>query len=745
MQPYAMARPNLTGQKAPLPIGTNTYLADIANGVVLERGAAGERRLVMEEAMGGKNVYYFLTPFARGRWQVLPVGYDLRRKEWFDVAASAMRHFGREPDEALHWTETPYTFNTACFSCHVSQLTNNYRVQTDTYQTSWAEPGINCETCHGPAAEHIRVARQTPKGLPLADLKLIGLRKTAAEPMNSLCGACHAKMYPLTNSFSPGDRFFDDFGLAALEQADFYPDGRDLGENFTFTSWRLNPCVKGGQLDCVKCHTSSGRNRFPGEKADMACLPCHEEKVSHAAAHSHHQAGTEGARCVACHMPMTEFARMRRSDHSFRPPMPAATLAFGSPNACNLCHTNQTAAWADQQVRQWHPHDYQAPTLLRAGWIAAARRRDWTRLPEMVRYLASPGREEIWASSLLELLSGCEDEAKWEGVKPCLKDPSPLVRAAAAQALGQGLRPEFIPLLAAAARDDSRLVRLRAAAALAGAPPETIPGAGQAAVSQATEELLGSFLARPDDAGSYYNLGNFRLERREYDAAIQAFTTANRLQPRDVSPWSTSRWPTTSPARTPKPRPACERRSGSTPPTPPSTSTWECSWPKWNGPQRPRPPSAPPSTTMRSLRLRPLIWGCCWPRPGPKRPWPGAGAPPSCVRRNRSTFTPSPSTSTAWAAPPRRRARWKSSSHKALQPPRPTRCWAGFTKSNASPTRPSRFIAERPKTANSPARNALSSPSKSAGFPHRWPGREPADWKSAIQSRFGIVRSRGTL
>ncbi len=76
--------------------------------------------------------------------------------------------------------------------------------------------------------------------------------------MNSLCGACHARIYPLTSSFAPGDRFFDDFGLAALEQADFYPDGRDLGENFTFTSWRLNPCLKSGQLDCVKCHTQAG-------------------------------------------------------------------------------------------------------------------------------------------------------------------------------------------------------------------------------------------------------------------------------------------------------------------------------------------------------------------------------------------------------------------------------------------------------------------------------------------------------
>ena len=64
---------------------------------------------------------------------------------------------------------------------------------------------------------------------------------------------------------------------------------------------------------------------------------------------------------------MTSFAQMRRSDHSMRPPTPAATIAFKSPNACNLCHPDQDAAWADQLVRQWHTEDYQAPVLQRAG------------------------------------------------------------------------------------------------------------------------------------------------------------------------------------------------------------------------------------------------------------------------------------------------------------------------------------------------------------------------------------------
>jgi tetratricopeptide (TPR) repeat protein len=535
MQPYSLARTNLSEQKADISVGAYRYRADVSQGVVVSRGPDGERRYRIEQAMGGKNVLYFLTPLERGRLQVLPVAYDLRRQQWFDTAGSAVRHFPTHPDEPIHWMESPYTFNTACFNCHVSQLTNNYNLKTDTYDTHWAEPGINCETCHGPAAEHVRVARETPQGQPLKDLKLVSLKTFTPEQANSICGSCHAKVILLTNSFPPGDRFFDHFGLVTLESIDFYPDGRDLGENFTYTTWRLSPCLKSDKLNCVTCHTSSGRYRFLGEAANNACLPCHRDNVRNVAAHSHHQAGTDGANCVSCHMPMTEFARMRRSDHSMRPPMPAATIAYGSPNACNLCHTNKDAAWADQQVRQWHKRDYQAPVLLRASWIAAARKGDWSKLPAIVSYLADSNREEIWSSALLQLLRACSDETKWKGIVPCLEDRSPLVRAAAVEALGDHLRMETIEPLLAATRDDFRLVRIRAAAALAGVPREAVPEKARAAWDAATDELLSSFLARPDDAASHHNLGNFHLERHEYPQAITAFQTAVKLQPQVVA------------------------------------------------------------------------------------------------------------------------------------------------------------------------------------------------------------------
>ncbi|MGB2862153.1 MAG: multiheme c-type cytochrome, partial [Sedimentisphaerales bacterium] len=356
MQPYTaeFASANLTLQAADIKIGRFQYLAEIEadKGWVREIGPEGKNTYPMVHVLGGKNVYYFLTPYEKGRLQTLPVAFDVNKKQWFDTAASGVRHFpGMDRDEPVHWTDPLYTFNTSCYNCHVSQLSTNYDLKTDTYHTTWAEPGINCETCHGPADQHVKVYQQAAAtGDEPDDLKLISTKPFSVEQTNSMCNSCHAKMSPVSASFKPGDKYFDHFNLITLENPDFYPDGRDLGENYTMTSWRMSPCVKSGKLDCMHCHTSSGRYRFTDSaKANHACMPCHKERVENTEAHTHHPADSEASKCIACHMPMTKFAHMNRSDHSMRPPAPAATLAFKSPNACNLCHVDEDedAAWAD--------------------------------------------------------------------------------------------------------------------------------------------------------------------------------------------------------------------------------------------------------------------------------------------------------------------------------------------------------------------------------------------------------------
>lgn len=543
LQPYTpeLAK-KLTPQTHPIVAGKYTFQADIKRGVVVERGPGGTAEYRIVQATGGKNVFYFLTQMERGWLQTLPTAYDVRRQEWFDTTASAVRHFGGgETDQALYWKDRPLTFNTSCHGCHVSQLEKNYDLASDSYRTTWAEAGINCETCHGPGEEHVKLFQNWPTNKPPpTDIKLIVTRKLSTEQRNDMCAPCHAKMSPITASFSPGDRYFDHFDLVTLENADFYPDGRDLGENYTFTLWRMNPCAESGKLDCVHCHTSSGRYRFhEPAKANDACMPCHKDKVENAPAHTHHPEGTVGNHCVSCHMPMTEFARMRRSDHSVRPPAPSATIRFGSPNACNICHTNETPQWADKHVREWRQRDYQKPIIEVGELIDAARKGRWSRLPEILAYVEARDRGEVPAASLVRLLANCPEESKWAVVRRVtLRDPSPLVRAAAADLLGARLDAAAIETLAAAAADDFRLVRVRAASALASASEDQIPAKAREQVRAATAEYISSMQAVPDDMAAHYNFGNYHMSRGDMEKALAEFQIAMRLQPEALPPYA---------------------------------------------------------------------------------------------------------------------------------------------------------------------------------------------------------------
>lgn len=216
------------------------------------------------------------------------------------------------------------------------------------------------------------------------------------------------------------------------------------------------------------------------------------------------------------------------------PPAPAASIAFQSPNACNLCHTDHDAAWADQWVREWHPEDYQAAVLHRAGLVKAARDRDWSRLGEILEYIRGQDRDEVFATSLIRLLEACEDEEKWPTIVKALEHPSPLVRAAAANALAVHLTPETVSALVRATADEYRLVRIDAAYALSAYPRDRLSSEDRVRVERASGEYLDSLRARPDHWASHYNLGNYYSSRGQLEKALGAYQTALKIDPRRV-------------------------------------------------------------------------------------------------------------------------------------------------------------------------------------------------------------------
>ena len=188
-------------------------------------------------------------------------------------------------------------------------------------------------------------------------------------------------------------------------------------------------------------------------------------------------------------------------------------------------------------MREWRKRDYQKPVLERAALIAAARKQDWKKLPDILAYLSSPSREEIHTASLVRLLASCPSDDKWPALRKLTADPSPLVRASAAEALGERPDQANTAALAKATGDDYRLVRVRAATALAGVPEGTLPEDQRPQVRKAMAELVESMSSRPDDMASHYNLANFYMSRGQAPEAVTEFETATRLQPDALPPY----------------------------------------------------------------------------------------------------------------------------------------------------------------------------------------------------------------
>jgi tetratricopeptide (TPR) repeat protein len=506
--------------------------------VMVEKSGESSKNYDIIWSLGGKNVFCFLTPLDKGRLQTIPLAWDVIRQTWFNYPQSAVRHFVEDiDDEPLPWKDRMYTFNTGCYNCHVSQLSTYFDLTTETYHTTWREAGINCETCHGPSAEHVRICREAGEGEVPEDLKIISTRVFTPDQHNASCGSCHAKMRPITASYLPGTPFFDHFDLATWEDPDFYPDGRDLGETYTLTGWMMNQCMREGDLHCATCHTSSGRTRYMGSQSNQLCMPCHQEKVEKVAVHSGHPEDSPGALCVNCHMPKREFVgHFIRSDHSFRPPMPLATLKFGSPNACNNCHSNKSPEWAAKIVESRKNKTYQNETLTWAQRIKEAREENWENLDQMVEIIKEDRYGEIVTNSLVRLLDNCHREEKWDALRAALENESPLVRSSAASGLTGIFTQEVKEMLITACTDDFRLVRIAAALTLSTFPEYEFTPQQQIIRNRATEEYKESLRARPDDWSAHYNMGIFYQNKGELSGALDAYALASRLYPDAILP-----------------------------------------------------------------------------------------------------------------------------------------------------------------------------------------------------------------
>jgi predicted CXXCH cytochrome family protein len=116
-------------------------------------------------------------------------------------------------------------------------------------------------------------------------------------------------------------------------------------------------------VSCFNCHDvhGTGNNADLLKPANVMCLECHGPKspngprASTIEEHTHHRAGSPGNKCISCHMPKIEqtIADLDVRSHTFRFIPPSETVSLKIPNACNVCHTDKTPAWAADTLKTW--------------------------------------------------------------------------------------------------------------------------------------------------------------------------------------------------------------------------------------------------------------------------------------------------------------------------------------------------------------------------------------------------------
>lgn len=254
-----------------------------------------------------------------------------------------------------------------CQNCHGSQITAGWDAAAERFTTRYQTLKINCESCHGPAREHVGIVSR-PGFETNAYIGMKPLATLSKDASVKLCLQCHATKEVLREDpYLPGALLEDYFSLKlpALSQNPYHIDGRI--RSFSYQGNHLfSDCYRNGSMTCTDCHDPHGNHyrdvfqrELVGRFDNRQCTSCHASKAVDTERHSHHKAGSPGDSCVACHMPYLQHPgvgtqlQFARSDHSIPIPRPAFDQKLGIENACQKCHADRDLAWQERYTREW--------------------------------------------------------------------------------------------------------------------------------------------------------------------------------------------------------------------------------------------------------------------------------------------------------------------------------------------------------------------------------------------------------
>lgn len=322
---HAGTRDHVKGSFAP-PNNVFNYTAD--SRVVMEDKADGlyqtgylhgaiQNSYPFDIAIGsGRKAQTYLY-WSNGQYKQLPVSYFVPAGSW----ANSPGFPGTHPkfDRVIPST---------CFGCHSSMVgVKNVRQQgvtaVEKFEDNELIYGIDCERCHGAAAEHVNFHTANPQEKKAQHIVRIASLSNQAKL--DQCALCHSGLKATQQSmfnFKPGDAvtdyYYPDFTRSNNA------DDLDVHGN-QYQLFTASACFrKSTDMNCSSCHNThtTERNNLPALSAK--CMNCHAPAGANFCTLTSLPAATLATNCIDCHMPQlasNKIALLTNGQQSATPDM----------------------------------------------------------------------------------------------------------------------------------------------------------------------------------------------------------------------------------------------------------------------------------------------------------------------------------------------------------------------------------------------------------------------------------------
>jgi tetratricopeptide (TPR) repeat protein len=152
-------------------------------------------------------------------------------------------------------------------------------------------------------------------------------------------------------------------------------------------------------------------------------------------------------------------------------------------------------------------------------------------LPELIRLASDTAIPDMVRSTAYQYLSGYQDPSIYSAITSGVADPDPLIRFGAFEGGENITEAQKTSLYRNLLRDSVRLIRTMAARNMPQNAVQQLNGAEKTLYGKVFEEYMETEMVNSDHPFSWMNIGNYYLDRGDFEEAEKAYRRAILIEP----------------------------------------------------------------------------------------------------------------------------------------------------------------------------------------------------------------------